>query len=123
MLFYRHNLESSSCEPPVETLRIDRHQGVANMDQPHKNILQAVTAYKSSSRLQDAPHFAQYFVLQFGSGHMMQHGQRNSRRKPGVGKWHGGRIAGDHDDIAALKSGAQGFRQTRVNFQSGDARN
>ncbi len=75
LLFYFQNLETRALKPHAEPIGINRDERVADMNQPHKEALQTVTAYESSTWPQDPPDFAQEFVLQFRGRHMMQHGE------------------------------------------------
>ena len=77
VLFNCQNLEPRRLESPAEPIWINWHKRVTDMDESHEQALQTVAAHETSSRPNHAPHFTQQHVLQFGRGHVVQHGERN----------------------------------------------
>lgn len=73
VLFDFQDLESRGLKSPTEGARVNWHEDVTDVDQPHEQALQAVAAHKNSARLDDPPDFAEKLVLQFGRGHVMKH--------------------------------------------------
>src|ERR1700751_3215266 len=111
-----HHLKSCCLQAITKSVGNDRHEGVAYMNQPHKQALQAIGTDKSAARLQDAPNFTEKLVLKAGSVHVVQHREANGAGELCVCEWHLGGIPLDALNIAAIQASSERFRQPAINF-------
>jgi hypothetical protein len=77
------------------------------VDHSHLPALPAVTAHKNPSRFENSPHLSEEPILQFGRGHMVQHGEGNDTGELFIGEGHFRGIADYDMHIAATQSPAQ----------------
>src|ERR1700751_5494187 len=123
IFFDFHHLKSCRLQAITERVGKDRHEGVAYMNQPHKQALQAIGTDKSAAWSQDAPNFAEKLVLKAGSVHMVQHGEANGAGELCVCEWHLSGIALDDLNVAAVQTRGERFGYAAINFDGRQVRN
>ena len=109
IFFDFHHLKSCCLQAITKSVGNDRHEGVAYMNQPHKQTLQAIGTDKSAAWSQDAPNFAEKLVLEAGSVHVVQHREANGAGELCVCEWHLSGIAFDDLNVAAVKTRGERF--------------
>src|SRR5580700_5267399 len=109
IFFDFHHLKPCCLQAITKSVGNDRHEGVAHMNQPHKQALQAIGTDKIAARLQDAPNFAEKLVLEAGSVHMVQHREANGAGELCVCEWHLSGIALDDLNVAGVQTRGERF--------------
>ena len=96
-----HIAESGRFEPKRQACRIDKHHGVANVEDSRQEGPDAIGSGKNATRSENPVHLGKQPILQCRRGQVMKHREADCAREHIVGQRHRCRIAAVHRDIGA----------------------